>query len=415
MAGLLYPAYQKFYSALKNLQRFDKENNFFDNVSSLDSFFSEYRSITLVLQKSLAHTPYIERYKVLAKEKFSDSWMNDQRVKTVHIHPVEFLKQIEVSVYLPFGKLFCLQRTFTVDDDIPLSSYQEELTKYFCELSEDEVFFSAKFSFIEKESGKDIWNKLSKGLSLMNDLMETLYQEIDENCSLCDNLRNEIQKNALLLVPDDFLLVNDYVYYPKEDEFERAGRLAMVMCIDGKKVANRLPINILTEAEHFNYDGTAFGTFVLMHAIIPTIGKPFDIMPAILVVYGDGTYDLDAFHADIKTTVYRKLNEVAELIQTEDIKEVCFMSMYSTMIEQKEVPTISKERQRLASYDILAFMKVDCDLNETEYTFDSRYYNKMEYIACSMKHCRKDKLDIGKFNMMPIICAFSKKRERVQN
>ena len=94
MAGLLYPAYQKFYSALKNLQRFDKENNFFDNVSSLDSFFSEYRSITLVLQKSLAHTPYIERYKVLAKEKFSDSWMNDQRVKTVHIHPVEFLKQI---------------------------------------------------------------------------------------------------------------------------------------------------------------------------------------------------------------------------------------------------------------------------------------------------------------------------------
>ena len=171
MAGLLYPAYQKFYSALKNLQRFDKENNFFDNVSSLDSFFSEYRSITLVLQKSLAHTPYIERYKVLAKEKFSDSWMNDQRVKTVHIHPVEFSKQIEVSVYLPFGKLFCLQRTFTVDDDIPLSSCQEELKKYFCELSEDEVFFSAKFSFIEKESGKDIWNKLSKGLSLMNDLM----------------------------------------------------------------------------------------------------------------------------------------------------------------------------------------------------------------------------------------------------
>ena len=106
-----------------NIRIYPLDKVIFDNVSILDSFFSEYRSITLVLQKSLAHTPYIERYKVLAKEKFSDSWMNDQRVKTVHIHPVEFLKQIEVSVYLPFGKLFCLQRTFTVDDDIPLSSY----------------------------------------------------------------------------------------------------------------------------------------------------------------------------------------------------------------------------------------------------------------------------------------------------
>ena len=125
MAGLLYSAYQKFYSALKNLQRFDKENNFFDNISSLDSFFSEYRSTTLVLQKSLAHTPYISRYKELVEEKFTDSWMNTQRVKTVHTHPVEFSKQLDISVYLPFGKLVCLRRTFTVDNDIPLASCQE--------------------------------------------------------------------------------------------------------------------------------------------------------------------------------------------------------------------------------------------------------------------------------------------------
>ena len=413
MAGLLYSAYQKFYSALKNLQRFDKENNFFDNISSLDSFFSEYRSTTLVLQKSLAHTPYISRYKELVEEKFTDSWMNTQRVKTVHTHPVEFSKQLDISVYLPFGKLVCLRRTFTVDNDIPLASCQEELKKYFCSVSEDEVFFSAAFSFIEKDSSKNIWDKLSAGIFQMSDLLETLYQEISEQCPLCDNLRKQIQENALFHVPDDFLLVNDYVYYPKNDEFERAGRLAIVLGIDGRKVANRMPISFLTEAKHLNYDGTAFGTFVLMHAIIPTLGKPFDIMPAILVVYGDNTYDLDAFHADIKTTVYRKLSEVAELIETEDVKEVCFMNTYSVIPPSEQVPTVSKERLKLATHDILAFMKVDSDLNEVEYAFDSRYYDKVEYIACNMKHCRKDHLEIGKLNMMPIVYAFSKKRESV--
>lgn len=49
----LLPALQKFYNALKHLEQFSLENNFFDNISSLDVFLSEYRSTTLVLQESL--------------------------------------------------------------------------------------------------------------------------------------------------------------------------------------------------------------------------------------------------------------------------------------------------------------------------------------------------------------------------
>lgn len=62
MSGLLYPAYQKFYSALSNLERFNKESNFFDNISAIDSFFTEYRNITFVIQSSLAHTEHIGIY-----------------------------------------------------------------------------------------------------------------------------------------------------------------------------------------------------------------------------------------------------------------------------------------------------------------------------------------------------------------
>lgn len=39
MSDYLFPALQKYYSALNSLERFNKEANFFDNISALDSFF----------------------------------------------------------------------------------------------------------------------------------------------------------------------------------------------------------------------------------------------------------------------------------------------------------------------------------------------------------------------------------------
>ena len=62
MPGLLYPAYQKFYSAISSLERFSKEANFFDNISCLDTFFSEYRNVTFIIQSQLKHTDFYEKY-----------------------------------------------------------------------------------------------------------------------------------------------------------------------------------------------------------------------------------------------------------------------------------------------------------------------------------------------------------------
>ena len=72
MPGLLFPAYQKLYSALSHLERFNKESNFFDNISAIDSFFNEYRNITFVMQASLKHTEYYGAY-----EKNRDKYLVD--------------------------------------------------------------------------------------------------------------------------------------------------------------------------------------------------------------------------------------------------------------------------------------------------------------------------------------------------
>jgi len=156
MPGLLYPAYQKFYSAISCLERFRKEQDFFENISCLDTFFSEYRSITLVMQKSLAHTPYIDTYTNLVATGCLDPWLNKQRVKSVHTHPVEFIKQVDISIYFSDRGIDLLSESFSVEDDVPLSSLNDALKAAFARIDPTEVFFSAKCSFPEKDTGEDV-------------------------------------------------------------------------------------------------------------------------------------------------------------------------------------------------------------------------------------------------------------------
>lgn len=51
--NIVFPALQKYYSALKSLDDFGCRGNFFDDVSNLDTFFSEFRNVTFVIQKEL--------------------------------------------------------------------------------------------------------------------------------------------------------------------------------------------------------------------------------------------------------------------------------------------------------------------------------------------------------------------------
>ena len=413
MPGVLYPAYQKFYSAISCLERFDKENNFFDNISSLDNFFAEYRNITFAIQAALKHTEYFSIYESKRDKYLTDHWFVDKRNETTKEQPFQLVKRIDITIYLPGNSISLCQQSFTVEDDIPLKWVNDNLKKLFAKVSNNEVFFSAAFSFFEKGTTLDLWDKLMSGIASMKEFMEAIYKEIGEECPLCNQLRDRILMSRFAAVPKDFWLVDDYVYYPQQEEFERASRLAMVFSHNGNKSVTRMPLKMLTEAKHFNYDGTPFGTFVLMHALIRTIGPGADIMPGILIIYGDDTWSLDVFHADIKTTVYRKITEVAQRISKEDIRQIGFMSLYSFMPDTKGDLQTSKERLAISSKDLLAFMSVDNELNEMEYVFDGDALSNIEYVVNEMQRGRKNKLEIGKLNMSPIVQAFKEKIHKI--
>lgn len=407
MSGLLYPAYQKYYSAICNLRRFSIENNFFDNISSLDNFFSEYRSVTLVMQKSLAHTEYIEAYNRISKGIW-DKFFNDQRVKAVHMHSVEFSKTMDVTVYFPNADLPVSSQTFTVENDIPLSSLIDSMRTHLKSINPVEVFFSARFSFVEKDSGADLWEKIVPGLDTMRKFMDEMYCEIGEICPLCEQLRKEISSAEISEAIKDILLVADYAYYPQKDRFERAQRLAMYFKADNVMGHNRNSVDSFLSFPYFRYGDSAFDKFVFMNVIICSV----DLMPTIMIVYHDGTYEMDTFHASIKTTIYRKINETAEKILNDNVKEVFMMLTYVVVKYEYDLMTAtSKERLGKGTKEYLTFLKVDYELNEEECVFDGDCIDQEGYIVEQLENGKRNKLDAGVVNMMPIIKAFKTRKE----
>ncbi len=407
MPGLLYPAYQKFYSALRNLVRFDKEADFFDNITCLDGFFSEYRNVTFVIQSQLKHTNHFNLYEQARDTYLKDHWFVEKRNETIKQAPFRLVKSIRLTTYSPSNEIVVSEHDFTVEDDVPLNSLRNQVVAAFSRSPFPEVFFSATYSFHELDSDIELLEKLLAGITSMSDFLEEMDRGINEECVPCEELKKRIEKLMHeLTLPRDLLLANDYVYHKTDGHFEKADRIALLGPVGGKFVEHR-PVTELTRTKRFNYDGTVFGTFTLMHATIRAADPRADIMPAILTVYDNGTYDLDVFHASIKTTVYRKINETAKVIMGGSVKEVCYVSLYAVLNATQDISAHHNERMLMSTSDMLVVASVNKQLDEKEYVFDGAKIRGIKYVSEIMRKGPQHQLRASKRNLSPIQRAFA--------
>lgn len=406
MSSILYTAYQKFYSALSALEQFDKEEDFFDNISNLDKFLSEFRTVTLVLQKAIAHTEYKDLYDKNNKKYLSEcKWFITKRNEVTKEQPFQLVKQIEISIYLPFCGMDVLTKTFTVENDVEFSTLLNELKTFLCNDQTNEVFFSAKFSFYEKDTNEDLYDKLMIGIKAMKDFLGAMRQDIGEQCQLCDALSKKITEMHFLLLPRDILFMIDYVYYPCSDEFEQAGRMAMMFGAGGQMP--RIPLSNLDHGMFSQVGHNYFEKFIIMNTVIKTA----DLMPTIWIIYNDNTFTMDVFHSNIKTTIYRKMNETADNILKSDVKEVyCMMTYTLCDIETVATEMTSTERVLHGTEDYLTFIRVDKELNAEEYSFEGSKLEDLEYVCNQFQNGKKNKLDLGRLNLTPVIEGFKKKK-----
>ena len=413
MAGLLYPAYQKWYSALSALDRFNREASFFNNASCLDVFFSEYRNITFVMQKSLKGTQYWDYYVKNVNKYLVDHWFIDKRNETIKEAPVDINKTLRITIYFSNAEVPFFEKTFSVDNDAPLAMLLQEIKKCFLQMNTSEVFFSVKYSFRDKKDNVDLLERIQQGLSSMNQFMIAMDEDIGEKCAVCDDLKEEIKKIKIQYMPQGFVYVDDYVYYPQSDTFDRANRWELHRG-NSQKAIEHAPIQGLVRSV-FKYDGSVFGSFTLMHSTIKRFQPNAEIMPAIMLVYGDGTYDLETFQSSLKTTFYRKINEAAKTIQKTNVVEICFMTVYAIIPNADNM--ISKtaiERLSFSNRDCMICASVNEKLEEKEFFFDGDLMRQKGYALSVMNKGPSKKLVYSKNNLTPIVRAFLDKANNAE-
>lgn len=373
--GLLYAALHKFYSALSSLEKFEKGSNFFDNISHLDIFFSEFRNITFVLQKSLSKTEYLSVYKKL-RDKYLinevSKWFLDYRNSTIKEHPFDLEKRIIITVYSGNEIYSISDLIFTIEYDVDFSSIIESLRQSFLESGQIEVFFSVEFKFYERGQSKDLYDNFILGIAQMKLLLSGMKKELNENCDLSKELEKRIDKLNFYRVPRDFLFVDDYVFYCKHENFDKASRMALT-------IGNKTQKSPIESLDKFCPDGDVFYKFEFMHLFIFQMQNR--LMPTFMIVYKDNTFELNSFESSIKTTVYRKLNEIAKRIEKEEIISILFVTeMY--VYKAKDVKDLdSQEKVEHATNEVLSFFMIDNQLSVKSRNYNTKRINDWEYIV----------------------------------
>lgn len=398
MAGIMFSSYQKFYSALSNLERFYSSNNFYDNISSLDSFFSEYRNITFVLQSEIGKKEKKEIYERNRNKYLKDcKWFNDERVKTVHKHPFKLIKRIDIKEYSKMRGDTISNHVYSVENDEPLDSLLDSIKQQFSNCECNEIFFSVIYSFYEENDEQGIFDKLIPGVIDMYDFLKTMYNELGEQCDLCKILDEKINKLIAKVSFVEGRLVADYIYYPTTKKFERGSMMQLLL-----PQSERIPICGFCSNFQLDKNSDLFEKIIFMNLIIGRV----DLMPTFMIVYKDDTFTLDSFHSDIKTTFYRKFNNVAEIVDSKEVQEIYFMGTYSTIpILDETMRATSKERIKNSMCDLLTFIRIGKGIQE-ECIFDEEIIKDKRKMFFNMKYGRKKTLCLGKNNMQPIIRAF---------
>jgi hypothetical protein len=382
--GLLYPAFHKFYSALDSLKKFGKGNDFFDNISYLDNFFSEYRNITFVLQKSLNNTKFKSSYEKLRDQYLINDvgrWFVDKRNEVIKQNPFNLEKKIAITIYLDDNSITLPEIIFTIENDKAISTIIDSVRKTFINLKQAEILFSVEFTFYEIGQRKDLYDSLITGINQMKNLLSDIKSTINEECLLCNELEKKIDEINFYRVPKDFLFIDDYVYYFERDSFDKSSRITMW---PGQSNL-RIPIENLTN----NFPkGDLFCNFEIIHLEIFQMQK--SILPTCYIFYNDNTFELISFGFTIKTTLYRKFAEITNRIKTDKIVKIFFVSeMYTyEILNSNNIQHDSSNKEN----EVLAFFMVDNQLNIKSHKFEISKIDDLTYIGSLMFSTKNNQL-----------------------
>lgn len=394
---ILLPTLQKYYSALKSIDEFGRYGDFFDDVSNLDKFFSEFRNITFVIQKNLKTEENNKIYSEL-RDAFllgdTLKWFINTRNKTTKERPFELKKELFIDVYLHHG-IYRLQNSLlVVEVDASFNDALDYIrSTFFEELGLIEVFFTSRIMFREADDIYDLYPKIIDGIVQMNQFLNELGKRFPCDCQMCSALKEKIEKLFCNIQFKELSFICDYALERNKEVVEGERTAMYIPMGDGRVIQSSELRNTLDNPIFGNLKGGVselFLQFASMHTVIFQM-QGHNIMPVFMLVYDDQTYRMIPFTASIKTTFYRTVQEIINMKDFKEVTAVFWCGEYYIY----DVERFSKfneksysDRTHNAQKEALSFIMIAKDGGEMSITLDKSRIDDKEYISKQFKQAK---------------------------
>lgn len=415
--SVLFPALQKFYNALKQLKQFSIENSFFDNIGCIDTFLSEYRSSTLALQVSLGDSKnpvYLKNLEAfLLKDGRIAKWMNDNRVTVIHKHPFSLKKVLRVVIYDSGNAVVFKKYEQTVENEKPIGDYFQDIRNTLLSIATPEIYFSAQYLFIDEEDDNEIniFDIIEKGVVAMWQFLHAMKSDLNDDSDVANKLMQEIDIMAQSMAQRWATDVMDYCYYRRDGSFERGESFNLMM--PDIKMPTEMFVQLVKQFS--STVKTFYEAFIYFH-IYAYIEQKHHILNTFFIEYEDRTYQTIGFLATIRTTMYRYINRVANLIKSNKIVNVYLVTETVGYggFDMRSMPEFMqlnyKEKMKYRIKTFLSFYKVT-QLGEIEpVVIDADVLVDRLSVSVAMGNMKHPKeYEVHNVMMAPIVESFKAK------
>lgn len=412
---LLYPILQKYYNSLKNLSELNTQQDLFENITKVDAFFSEFRSITFVMQKVFS-TPELKEYYKKLRDRYlindSMKWFNDNRISVVHSSPFHLEKSLIVDVFFPDKKFTVIKDRFTVDNEIPFSTLETSIKDFLKQTSKlPEIYFTISLNFCEKDQDVDMYPEIIKGLRHMQDFIDTIMIDYPCSCCKCKIIKEKIEKaySQVNLKEISFVwdcvLADGNIGYGTQEILIPQGLHSSVKDILSQKYSIKKS-KIYANCKDLE---DLFESIVKFH-IFMYIQQNCNIMPTFFLIYDDETFSMLLFNSSNKTTFYRIISNIAELCSAKNIKAVIYVGEYNywSIEKLKKAKGTLNERKNSVEETLFCCSLIKKD-NTKSIIINKEKINDVEYLKTQLANPAED-LDWIWFN--PIKEAFNKNEKQ---
>jgi hypothetical protein len=384
----------------------------------LDTFLSEYRSTTFVLQKSLGGAQHPVYQKNLNSYLLSDmqlsKWFNDQRVEVIHNHPFYLKKILRIVIYDSGNAVEFKRYEQTIESDNEVEDYLGEVRNTIMAITMPEICFSAQYHFEDEEDKAEtnIFELIDKGVVLMWKFLHAMKSDLAEESKVADKLMSDIDEICRELPQRWVIDVMDYCYYRSTDSFER-GKFSTLMMPDIRANVGQF----VEQTRQLNSSLNDFyDCFIYLHAFA-YLSQDRNLMTVFFLEYNDGTYKTIPFIASLRTTMYRYINQVAHIVDDGDIISVYLATVTvgygeDALKQMKHFMQLNyDEKRKYRSKEFLTFFKITKGGIVIPVAIDTDMLVDQLSISVAMGSQKSDgQMSVYDVMMTPIVNSFKNKK-----